>query len=419
MSDDLTQQALKIQQISDLIMNDSKFQSLSQHRDVYCPFEALGAARMEIRHSNFLANLITPNASHGFGDMLLRSFIEALLSKKADAKELSLELHLTDMSDAEIRREWKNIDLLVRIPRSQKPDVVLVVEIKIESGEGRGQLKKYKKIVEETYPSSSAKIYFFFLTPYGTESSHPDWVDVAFSTILDAFDKALKTGEGQPDARRMVELYIAMMRRHYVDDKELNELARKIWKEHGSALNILIERRPDEVEVGAFFQKIFDSDLPNKISKELKKQGVALTFELDTRSNRYITLAVPEWNKARGMLPSEDEEEGNRIDSKPMLLMELKIYPRGDLHVRWVVRPGPQEYRKAFIQTLAPNKKNITKIWTRIWTERLTSKKEMKDVIKGEWDEKLVSRVVADMVKHATKTAKEYDTKLRNAGLLS
>ena len=417
MSDDLTQQALKIQQISDLIMNDSKFQSLSQHRDVYCPFEALGAARMEIRHSNFLANLITPNASHGFGDMLLRSFIEALLSKKADAKELSLELHLTDMSDAEIRREWKNIDLLVRIPRTPKPDVVLVVEIKIESGEGRDQLARYKKIVEETW--TSAETHFFFLTPDGTESSHDDWVDVAFSTILDALENALKAREGQPDARRMVELYIAMMRRRYVENEKSNKLAREIWNKHGSALNILIERRPDEVEVGAFFQKIFDSDLPNKISKELKKQGVALTFELDTRSNRYITLAVPEWNKARGMLPSEDEEEGNRIDSKPMLLMELKIYPRGDLHVRWVVRPGPQEYRKAFIQTLAPNKKNITKIWTRIWTERLTSKKEMKDVIKGEWDEKLVSGVVADTVKHATKTAKEYDTKLRNAGLLS
>ena len=38
MSDDL------IQQISDLIMEDPDFQSLSQRRDVYCPFEALGAA---------------------------------------------------------------------------------------------------------------------------------------------------------------------------------------------------------------------------------------------------------------------------------------------------------------------------------------------------------------------------------------
>ena len=415
MSDDL------IQQISDLIMEDPDFQSLSQSRDVYCPFEALGAARMEIRHSNFLANLITPNASHGFGDMLLRSFLETLLSE-ADAKELVLELHLTDLSDAEIRREWRHIDLLVRIPRSHKPDVVLVVEIKIESGEGRDQLERYKKIVEKTW--QSAKTHFFFLTLDGSKSSRPDWDNVAFSTILDAFEKALKAGKGQPDARRMVELYIAMMRRHYVDDEKLNKLASKIWKQHDSALKFLIKRRPDEVEVGAFIQEIVDSNLPKQISEALKEQGVALTFELDNSSNRYIKLAVLEWNKARGMLHSESEEEGKRVYSKPMLLMELRAYPKhATMYVRWLVGPGPQEYRKAFIQTLYPDfekkKEKITPNETRIFSKSLATKKQMEDIIKGKWDEELVSRVVAATVKHATKMAKEYDTKLRNAGLLS
>ena len=179
----------------------------------------------------------------------------------------------------------------------------------------------------------------------------------------------------------------------------------------------MIEQQPDEV--GRFCQKIADSNLPRQISDALKEQGLALTFEFDTSSNRYITLAVPEWDKAHGMLPSEGEEKGKRIDSKPMLLMELRAYPKDAMHVRWVIRPGPQEYRKAFIQTLAPNKKNITKIWTRILSKPLTSKKEMKDVIKGEWDEELVSKVVAATVKLATETAKEYDAKLRNAGLLS
>ena len=410
MSDDL------IQQISDLIMEDPDFQSLSQSRDVYCPFEALGAARMEIRHSNFLANLITPNASHGFGDMLLRSFIETFLFK-ADAKELLLELHLTDLSDAEIRREWKNIDLLVRIPRSHKPDVVLVVEIKIESGEHGDQLEEYEETIKEAYPS--AETHFFFLTPDGTESSRPDWLDVAFSTILDAFENVLKAGEGQPDARRMVELYIAMMRRRYVENEKLNELANKIWQRHREALEFLIEQQPNES--GDFLQEIADRDIPKQISEAFKEQGVAMTFIPYTKSSRYIRLAVSEWDNVPGMRISE-EEEGRRADSKRMVLMELGVYHDG-VFVRWKVGPTPQEYRKTFIQTLNPDliKKNPEKVrdkWTRISTERFTSKKEIEDIIKGKWDEKLLSRVVADMVKHATKTAKEYDSKLRNAGLL-
>ena len=409
MSDDL------IQQISDLIMEDPDFQSLSQSRDVYCPFEALGAARMEIRHSNFLANLITPNASHGFSDMLLRSFIETFLSE-ADAKELVLELHLTDLSDAEIRREWRHIDLLVRIPRSHKPDVVLVVEIKIESGESRGQLERYKKTIKETYPS--AETHFFFLTPDGTESSRPDWVDVAFSTILDAFENALKAGEGQPDARRMVELYIAMMRRHYVDNEKLNELASKIWQRHRSALEFLIGQQPNDLR--DFSQEIIDSDLPKQISEELKKQGVALTFIPDTSTNFTIRLAVPEWDKARGMLPTEGEEERKWVASGRMVLMELTVYPDGGVFARWLVGPGPQEYRKTFIQTLNPDlKRKITDKSTRIWAEPLVLTKEKERVINGEWGEKLLSRVISDMVKYATKTAKKYDTALRNAGLLS
>ncbi len=34
-------------------------------------FDALGIARVEIRHSNFLAWLLTPGESHGQGDLFL------------------------------------------------------------------------------------------------------------------------------------------------------------------------------------------------------------------------------------------------------------------------------------------------------------------------------------------------------------
>jgi hypothetical protein len=47
-----------IEDVSDLIMRSEAFRELSESQDVYCPFEALGVTRMEIRHSNFLADII-------------------------------------------------------------------------------------------------------------------------------------------------------------------------------------------------------------------------------------------------------------------------------------------------------------------------------------------------------------------------
>lgn len=399
-----------IQQVSNLIMNDQDFRMLSQRRDVYCPFEALGAARTEIRHSNFLANLITPNASHGFGEVLLRSFLEALLSETG-AAELLLELHLSDLSGSIVMREWKHIDILVRIPRShsKRPDVVLAVEIKVESGEHGNQLETYEKVVKETWPS--AKAFFLFLTPDHAASSRDEWVDVPFSTVLDAFEDALKAGEGQPDARRMAELYISMMRRRYVADEQLNELAVQIWSRHRAALEFLIEHQPNAAN--DLLQAVVGSDLPAQISHEFEKQGSGLTFLLDTNSARHIRLAVAEWDNARGMLSSERWVASNR-----MVLLEIEVHA-GGVHARWVVGRGPQENRKSFIDALDPNRrKKITSDWTRIGTKPLLSKKEMEAVIEDGLDEKTVQKVVTGLVKYAVSTGAEFNQALIDASLL-
>lgn len=383
---------------------------LSQRRDVYCPFEALGAARTEIRHSNFLANLITPNASHGFGEVLLRSFLEALLSETG-AAELLLELHLSDLSGSIVMREWKHIDILVRIPRShsKRPDVVLAVEIKVESGEHGNQLETYEKVVKETWPSANA--FFLFLTPDHAASSRDEWVDVPFSTVLDAFEDALKAGEGQPDARRMAELYISMMRRRYVADEQLNELAVQIWSRHRAALEFLIEHQPNAAN--DLLQAVVGSDLPAQISHEFEKQGSGLTFLLDTNSARHIRLAVAEWDNARGMLSSERWVASNR-----MVLLEIEVHA-GGVHARWVVGRGPQENRKSFIDALDPNrKKKITSDWTRIGTKPILSKKEMEAVIEDGLDEKTVQKVVTGLVKYAVTTGAEFNQALIDAGLM-
>ncbi len=41
-------------------------------------FEAMGATRQELRHSDFLAFLLDPHQTHGLGDALLRALLREL-----------------------------------------------------------------------------------------------------------------------------------------------------------------------------------------------------------------------------------------------------------------------------------------------------------------------------------------------------
>jgi hypothetical protein len=78
-------------------------------------FEAAGMRRQEIRHSNFLAFLLSPQETHGLGDAFLKRLLQKTLNNSsADPPPVSaLTVALADFSDVLVSREWRNIDLLV------------------------------------------------------------------------------------------------------------------------------------------------------------------------------------------------------------------------------------------------------------------------------------------------------------------
>lgn len=394
-----------MRQVSNLIMKDADFRQISEQKDVYCPFAALGAARMEIRHSNFLANLINPNENHGFGDLLLKGFLEALLGQ-TDVTELLLDLHLTDLSDAVVLREWKDVDLLVRLPRSsKKQDLIFAIEIKIEANESQGQLKKYEEAVTEAWPQ--ARTLFFFLTPDHAEASRETWVDVPFSEVLNEFERSLALGEGQSDARRLAELYIQMMRRNYVADEKMNDLAAQIWGRHRAALEFLIEHQPNAAS--ELLVAVKTSNYLEIITQKLEELRFDLTFEVEQESSRFLRLSVKEWDAAKGMKTSSAEGR--------LLILEVEFH-NGGVHARWVVGRGPQEYRMAFVSALDPNRRRaVTKDWTRISNEALFFKAEMKKAIEDGLSERNTAKVISGLADYASRTAAKFDVLLRKANL--
>ena len=82
-------------------------------------FSALNIVNKETKHSNFLSWLMDPNESHGLGDTFLLSFLKEVSYKASSCNPPIEGPSIFDVDnwhfdDAEILREWKNIDILIK-----------------------------------------------------------------------------------------------------------------------------------------------------------------------------------------------------------------------------------------------------------------------------------------------------------------
>lgn len=366
-------------QLSELIMADDDFMQLSSAQDVYCPFEALKVARTEIRHSNFLADILSPNNTHGFGDIILKKFLEQVLGE-VDEDILALNLHLTDLSNVEIRREWKNIDLFIRLPKAHiNEDLVFAIEIKVESSESKGQLEKYRNIVNEAYPK--AKVFFMFLTPTDHEGPSSDkWKHINFETVINAIESGLAVAHGHDTARIMVESYISMLRRRYVMSQELEELANKIWSKHRSALEFLIEKQP--MRIDPICEAVFSEEFDQSINKRLAESASELelvVMSVNARSRR-------EW-KVRQWERFSDLGKASRTPN--LLKIELVVLEK-IIAIRLVLCPGDKEIRQKIYNLLDKKdvsikrrKDKITDSWTRLYSKTIRSANDVSKMIES------------------------------------
>lgn len=106
-------------------------------------FDARGIARVEIRHSNFLAFLLDPAESHGQSQLFLKAVLMDLLKSAPPHRRpfSPIELDGIDLHGVEVQREWHNIDLLVTC---RQPPFVVAIENKVNAGEHSGQLSRYQ-----------------------------------------------------------------------------------------------------------------------------------------------------------------------------------------------------------------------------------------------------------------------------------
>jgi hypothetical protein len=237
----------KVKQLEDLA-NSKDLQRLETLLAEFNIFEALGLVRQELRHSDFLAFLLNPRQNHRLGDVF--------------------------------QREWYRIDILVVDEARQ---FVCAIENKIDTPEHSDQLARYRQVVAREYPA--CRPVFVYLTPDGAEPSDEAYTPLSYTDVVRTVEAVAQSHAAalEPDVCVLLAHWIKMLRRHIVADSEISQLARKIYREHQQAMDLIFEHRPDlQTEL---------AEVVKTLIAEAKPHGIVLSDS----SKSYIRFSLEEW----------------------------------------------------------------------------------------------------------------------------
>ena len=230
-----------LEALESLVLEGDDLASLEASIGRFNVFHALGVARAEIRHSAFLAWMLDPSESHGLGDLFLKPvLLDLLRAAPREARPVSpARLDGADLSTAEVRREWRHIDLLIHC---HEPDFVVAIENKIDSGEHGGQLERYRKMLERELPDTPALLVF--LTPDGSEPSDDAWSPYSYEELHAVIKRTVGSTSGAVggDVVVFVNQYLNLIGSELMDDPEIDELCQRIYKNHKRAIDLIVER---------------------------------------------------------------------------------------------------------------------------------------------------------------------------------
>ena len=188
-------------------------------------FQILRITNNEIRHSNFLSWLLDPNQSHKLGDIFLKRFLREVFSSNKFEEIEQVDVEGMDLTKVEIEREWKNIDILIKLQ-----NVVVCIENKVLSKEHSNQLTRYKEIVESEYPNHQRT--FVYLTPEGdnSENEADAYQPISYTFIVESLERIISVyGESlNEQVENYIRDYITIIKRELMQTDQLTELSKNI-----------------------------------------------------------------------------------------------------------------------------------------------------------------------------------------------
>lgn len=359
-------------------------------------FEAMGAVRQELRHSDFLGFLLNPSEKHGLDDRLLKRFLIKVLAAAETPPITPITINLTDFSKALVEREAQHIDILISDVES---GIVCVIENKIFSSEHSDQLNRYKAIVERRFPDAKAIIYVF-LTPDGIPPEEDDspYIPFSYSEVADLIEQVRRTQESLlgVDVNTMMQHYVTMLRRYIVSDSDIAELCRQIYQAHKSAIDLIVEHMPDlQQELSDYLCSLIrnNSDFILWDDKKAYIKFIHQEWQDVSEFNRGTNKA---WAKTNYNLSFEFN---NRADSLSLRLRLVDVSDN-DAHIREHIHQVAYQNRELFMgirPKLAPERANLYSVKVlRVSDYEDASLEDLKDLIEPKW-QNFVSNVLPQM----------------------
>jgi hypothetical protein len=359
-SSDLDRHALEA-----LMIDNPDLERLEALLDQFNIFEALGAVRQELRHSDFLAFLLNPQQNHGLGDIFLKRLLQKTLPSgdSTSVPITPIDLDIWSLDELLVMREWQNIDILL-LDKPHK--LAIIIENKIDSSEHSNQLQRYRQIVHEQYPDWS--IIGLYLTPNGESSSDESYLPISYTLVCQLLEGLARSRASTlgPDVLTAITHYTQMLRRHIVGESEIAELCRRIYQKHQRALDLIYEYRPDQQAVIRDILEGMVKQIPGMI--------------LDYSSKSAIRFALSEWDvpmlmNGKGWTPS------GRI-----LLFEFSNEAKS-LKLKLILGPGPQEIRQELFTWVlqhghpfrSPYKNKLYEKWHQIYDHSFLTAESYQD----------------------------------------
>src|SRR3989304_8699363 len=324
--------------LEDLILKNPDLDKLENLLGVFNIFETLDIVNAEIRHSNVLAWLFNPNSNHGLSETFLKQFLKFFISQNKGHIKASVNLfnfEIFSYSDVEVRREWNNIDLIIIINETSKK-VVITIENKISTSEHSGQLKRYRKIIEEEFDSNYEKLYIL-LSSEEIVPSDDFWICITYDIIAKLLEDLLESKKEMlsDGVYGFINQYNIILRRYLVGNSEIEEICRLIYRKHQKALDLIFQYKPDILlEISEYLQKILSKD--NEIIADSAGKTVV----------HFTTKTLDNSIKRKG--------EGWTRSNRFMLYQFLNYSER--LVLRLYIGPGVKVYRDKLLQFCITNK---------------------------------------------------------------
>ncbi len=359
--------------LAELVVNNPDLERLETLLDQFNIFEAIGAVRQELRHSDFLAFLLDPQRGHGLGDVFLKRLLQRVLVSFDDAAlpVTPIDFDIWNLRQATVQREWQNIDILLT---DEVNKIVVIIENKIDSSEHSQQLARYWRSVISRYPGW--KVIGLFLTREGDMPSDERYLPVGYKLISDIIQDLAETRKSTlgADVQTLMLHYTQMLRRHIVSESEIAELCRRIYQKHKSALDLIYEHRPDKQAVTRALLEELVKSSPGIIADRLGKTATA--------------FSIQEWE-----VPSLSKSSGWTTSGRVLLFEFFNSSDALKLHL--VIGPGPQTVRQKLLdmslQAGHPFNKgrSLASKFNRIYSLEFLSAKDYEEDLVEEREEKI------------------------------